>query len=69
MTATPLAPTILNALSAHIAIFDENGVILETNRAWRAFAPSNSLRPGKALSRQVKSQAGLIMLSAVLISM
>lgn len=33
-----LARTVLNSLSAHIAILDENGVILETNNAWRAFA-------------------------------
>lgn len=36
--ADPLGPAVLNALSAHIAILDEQGVILETNRAWRAFA-------------------------------
>ena len=35
--------TILNSLSAHIAIIDENGVILETNRAWKQFANSNQL--------------------------
>ena len=33
-----LALTVLNSLSAHIAILDENGVILETNRAWRNFS-------------------------------
>jgi len=33
-----LARTVLNSLSAHIAIIDENGVILETNRAWNAYA-------------------------------
>jgi hypothetical protein len=33
-----LGSTVLNALSAHIAILDEQGVILETNRAWQAFA-------------------------------
>ena len=33
-----LAITVLNSLSAHIAILDENGVILETNRAWRNFS-------------------------------
>ncbi len=32
------ARTVLNSLSAHIAILDENGIILETNRAWRKFA-------------------------------
>ena len=29
-----LAKTVLNSLSANIAILDENGVILETNEAW-----------------------------------
>ena len=33
-----LARTVLNSLSAHIAILDEDGVILETNLAWNAFA-------------------------------
>jgi len=33
-----LARTVLNSLSAHIAILDENGDILETNTAWRNYA-------------------------------
>ena len=33
-----LAKTVLNSLSAHIAILDENGVILETNTAWQKFS-------------------------------
>ena len=37
------AKTILNSLSAHIAIIDENGVILETNLAWREFAKANRI--------------------------
>lgn len=41
--AEPFAATVLNSLSAHIAILDENGVILETNRAWREFAVSNAV--------------------------
>jgi len=32
------ARTVLESLSAHIAIMDETGVILDTNRAWRDFA-------------------------------
>jgi DNA-binding CsgD family transcriptional regulator len=32
------ARTVLDSLSAHIAIMDETGVILDTNRAWRDFA-------------------------------
>lgn len=41
------AKTILNSLSAHVAIIDEHGVILETNSAWMQFASSNklSMRP------------------------
>ena len=39
----PLAQTVLNSLSAHIAILDEKGVILETNRAWQDFAAKNQM--------------------------
>jgi DNA-binding CsgD family transcriptional regulator len=35
------ARTVLNSLSAHIAILDENGWILETNQAWKNFARVN----------------------------
>ena len=34
----------LDAMSAHIAILDEDGVILEVNRAWRQFAEENGFR-------------------------
>jgi DNA-binding CsgD family transcriptional regulator len=37
-----LATTVLNSLSAHIAILDEEGVILETNKAWQRFAAENA---------------------------
>ncbi len=40
----PLANIILDALSAHIAILDENGVILKTNRAWQKFAVANRMQ-------------------------
>ena len=33
----------LNSISAHVAIIDKNGVILETNRAWKEFACANGL--------------------------
>ena len=39
-----LAKTILNSLSANIAILDENGVILETNAAWKNFATVNQMK-------------------------
>ncbi len=40
-----LAQTVIDSLSAHIAIIDEEGVILETNKAWQAFA--NKSEAGK----------------------
>ncbi|MDX2498880.1 MAG: LuxR C-terminal-related transcriptional regulator [Deltaproteobacteria bacterium] len=41
--ADELARTVLNSLSAHIAILDKNGFILETNTAWRKFAATNGM--------------------------
>jgi DNA-binding CsgD family transcriptional regulator len=38
-----LSLTVLNALSAHIAILDEQGVILATNRAWQLFAATEKV--------------------------
>lgn len=38
------ARTILDSLSAHVAILDENGFILESNRAWKHFAQRNRIR-------------------------
>ena len=38
-----LARTVLNSLSAHIAILDENGVILETNKAWQMYAVKSGM--------------------------
>lgn len=35
--------TVLNSLSAHIAILNQDGVILETNSAWREFAINNGM--------------------------
>lgn len=40
------ARMVLDSLSAHIAILDENGVILDTNRAWRDFAGENGMPEG-----------------------
>ncbi len=34
---------LIDALSAHLAILDENGIIIETNRAWQNFALENSI--------------------------
>lgn len=38
------AKTILNAITAHVAILDEKGFILETNRAWKRFARKNRIQ-------------------------
>ncbi len=38
-----LAKTVFNSLSANIAIIDEKGVILETNRGWRDYANVNQM--------------------------
>ena len=32
-----LARTVLNSLSAHIAILNQDGVIVETNTVWRNY--------------------------------
>lgn len=37
------AQTILDSISAHVAILDEHGNILETNRAWKRFAEDNRI--------------------------
>ena len=38
----PLAKTVLDSISAHLAILDQDGVILETNKAWQSFAKSGN---------------------------
>ena len=35
---------LLNSLSAHVAILDQQGTIIETNQAWKKFALSNGLQ-------------------------
>ncbi len=37
----PLGKTVLNSLSAQIAIISETGIIIETNKAWLEFARSS----------------------------
>ncbi len=45
-----LAKTVLNSLSANIAIIDGKGVILETNQAWRNYASLNQMEgPGDSI--------------------
>jgi DNA-binding CsgD family transcriptional regulator len=41
-----LAQSVLDSLSAHITILDADGIILETNRAWREFAIANGMPEG-----------------------
>tara|TARA_R110001599_G_C12276844_1_gene662661 strand:+ start:330 stop:6212 length:5883 start_codon:yes stop_codon:yes gene_type:complete len=43
------ASASLDALGAHVAILDQNGVILATNRAWKAFGQESDLRLENAL--------------------
>ena len=38
-----LARAVINSLSAHIAILDKKGVILETNRAWNTYSLKNGM--------------------------
>lgn len=38
-----LARAVINSLSAHIAILDKNGMILETNRAWNTYSYKNGM--------------------------
>lgn len=38
------AQTILNSLTAHVAVIDKNGIIIETNRAWKRFGVSNQIQ-------------------------
>ncbi len=37
-----LSRSTINSLSAHIAILDESGIIIDVNEAWRRFARSNT---------------------------
>ncbi len=39
----PLARTVFDSLSAHIAILDRQGTILATNRAWQRYAGANDM--------------------------
>jgi len=38
------AKFVLDSLSAHMAILDQNGVILTTNKAWKTFATGNEIQ-------------------------
>ena len=43
MGTTDLYREVVNSISAHVAIIDGKGVILETNRAWDDFANKNEM--------------------------
>jgi PAS domain-containing protein len=38
---------ILNALPAHIALLDSEGLIISVNEAWRSFSDADPMQPGK----------------------
>ena len=38
MAGEEMYRVIVDSLSTHVAVLDENGVIVETNRAWQQFA-------------------------------
>ena len=44
MAATDLYREVVNSISAHVAIIDEKGIILETNQAWEQFANDNDMQ-------------------------
>ena len=43
MAKKNLYKEIVNSISAHVAILDNNGIILETNQAWQTFANENGM--------------------------
>jgi DNA-binding CsgD family transcriptional regulator len=44
MLDSNLYQVIIDSMSAHVAILDEHGVIMETNRSWQYFASENGLK-------------------------
>lgn len=48
MPAANIYKLALNSISAHIAILDEQGVIIETNLAWKEFALANGMSENPA---------------------
>lgn len=44
MSKTDLYKVAMDSLSAHVAILDEGGTIIETNRAWQEFARENGMK-------------------------
>ncbi len=46
-----LGSAILNSLTAHVAVLDRQGTIVEVNDAWRNFSSENASRPGHPARR------------------
>lgn len=44
MLESNLYQVIMDSMSAHVAILDEQGIILETNRSWQDFARENGMK-------------------------
>jgi len=44
--ASSMYEIIVNSLSAHVAVLDDQGVIIETNRAWQEYGRENGLEGG-----------------------
>lgn len=44
MLDSNLYQVIIDSMSAHVAILDEQGIILETNRSWQDFARENGMK-------------------------
>jgi DNA-binding CsgD family transcriptional regulator len=43
MAGAEMYRVIVDSLSTHVAVLDENGIIVETNRAWQEFARKNGM--------------------------
>jgi DNA-binding CsgD family transcriptional regulator len=73
MQTEGLCREIIDSLSAHIAILDQDGVILLTNRAWQEFGSANNLQGpldslGQnylAISEQSKDETGHIIAQGI----
>jgi DNA-binding CsgD family transcriptional regulator len=44
MLKADLYKVVVDSMSAHVAILDEQGVVVETNRAWQDFARENGMK-------------------------
>ena len=60
----PMARTVLNSLSAHIAILDQDGVILESNQAWQNFAANNGMQENSD-AKGIYYLTGLLIIAAL----